>query len=53
MTESELTLFCWNLVDGTIEHVFRYFPEDLETRAGIYRKIAEYFNELAIDLETI
>lgn len=52
MTESELTMFCWNLVDDTIEHVFRLFPEDLETRAGIYRRLADYLNELAIDLET-
>lgn len=51
MNESDLTMFCWTLVDDTIDHVFRRFPEDFKTRANIYRRVAENFNELATDLE--
>ena len=47
MTEAELTAFAWNIVDENIEHVFLRFPEDGDTRAKIYRHLAQEFLELA------
>lgn len=50
MTEFELSQFCWDLVDNTIDHVFLRFPEDGAIRANIYRKMSEDLKEMADSL---
>lgn len=50
MTEYELSQFCWDLVDDTIDHVFLRFPEDGAVRARIYRKVAEELKTMADSL---